>query len=207
MTLRICHNQGPGEIPMDRIAELDSIVSQFDLNKHPFYQDWRMGTLPVEKLRTYASEYGVFVGTIAEGWETLGESHYAEEERVHDRLWARFKLAVCAGGFAGFPGTETLVTAAKNSFLSVPEATGALYAFEAQQPSTSQSKLDGLREHYAIEGDGAEYFKVHAGDMAERDLLRERVAKMTDEEFARCKSACALLCTAMWSALDGVYSA
>ena len=29
-----------------RIEELDVIVRQFDLNEHPFYTEWRAGTLP-----------------------------------------------------------------------------------------------------------------------------------------------------------------
>ena len=33
-----------------RIDELDEIVGQFDLNEHPFYQSWRAGTLPIERL-------------------------------------------------------------------------------------------------------------------------------------------------------------
>jgi pyrroloquinoline-quinone synthase len=190
---------------MDRIAQLNALVEQFDLNKHPFYQDWRMGTLPMEKLRDYAAEYGRFVGTIAEGWETIGEQHYADEERVHERLWAQFQLSVGAGSGSKGAQTDALVTAAKVSFAVKPEAVGALYAFEAQQPHTSQSKLDGLKEHYPVDEAGREYFVVHAGDTAEQELLEKVVAGLSDEEFARAKSACALTCAAMWSALDGVY--
>lgn len=192
---------------MDRTAQLDAIIAHFDLNAHPFYQDWRTGSLPVEKLRDYAAEYALFVGTIDEGWETLGQAHYAEEERVHERLWADFQLAVGAGAAKGRPATETLVSAARTGFGSKPEAIGSLYAFEAQQPSTSQSKLDGLREHYAAGESGEEYFRVHAGDVAERDLLRKLSADLTAAEFARAKNACALTCAAMWGALDGIYYA
>jgi len=188
-----------------RVQELDAIVDQFDLNRHPFYQDWRMGTLPVAKLRDYAGEYGRFVGTIAEGWETLGETHYAEEEREHEVLWSDFKTAIEATEVSNRETTDTLVTAAQNAFRNPATALGALYAFEAQQPITSQVKLEGLIEHYQVSEAGQEYFKVHANDIAERDLLRERAAKMTEAEFAQTKIACALLGAAMWSALDGVY--
>lgn len=196
-----------GNIAEIRVQELDAIVDQFDLNRHPFYQDWRMGTLPVEKLRDYAGEYGQFVGTIAEGWEALDETHYAEEEREHEVLWGDFKTAIGAAAVSNRSATNTLVTAAKNAFRHPTTALGALYAFEAQQPHTSQVKLDGLIEHYAVSEAGQEYFKVHANDIAERDLLRERAAKMSDAEFAQTKIACALLGAAMWSALDGVYYA
>jgi pyrroloquinoline-quinone synthase len=178
---------------MDRISQLDAIIEQFNLNKHPFYQDWRMGTLPVSKLQAYATEYQAFVGTIA--------------QRFHELLWTKFKTEIGAGGQASLPSTETLVTAANNLFGSSVEALGALYAFEAQQPHTSRSKLDGLIEHYTVSEDGQEYFKVHADDLAEAELIREKVKAMSDEEFARTKNACAVVCSAMWGALDGIYYA
>lgn len=190
---------------MDRIETLDEIVSQYDLNGHPFYQDWRMGSLPLAKLRDYASEYGQFIGTIDEGWDRIGFPNYAEEERVHEKLWAQFQLEIGAGARSGRPQTETLVSAARNAFTLEPEAVGALYAFEAQQPKTSRSKLEGLQEHYAVSEEGKEYFRVHADDFAEAEDLRKVIAEMSDEDFARAKSACAVVCSAMWHALDGVY--
>lgn len=192
---------------MDRIAQLDAIIEQFNLNTHPFYQDWRMGTLPVEKLRDYAGEYARFVDTIDEGWDRIGETHYAEEERVHEQLWAQFRLTISSYNESRRPSTETLVTAARNAFKSEAEAVGALYAFEAQQPNTSQSKLDGLKEHYNVGEKGEEYFLVHASDFAEAEALRGYVAKMSDAEFARAKTACAVVCAAMFGALDGIYYA
>jgi pyrroloquinoline-quinone synthase len=190
---------------MDRISQLDAIIEQFDLNKHPFYQEWRMGTLPVQKLQSYAVEYQAFIGTIAEGWETVGEENYAEEERFHELLWAKFRADLGANGMANLPSTETLVTAARNLFSDEVEALGALYAFEAQQPHTSKSKLDGLREHYTVGAEGQEYFKVHANDFAEAELIRDRIAALSDEEFARTKTSCAIVCAAMYGALDGIY--
>lgn len=190
---------------MDRIAQLDRIVAEFDLNLHPFYQDWRMGTLPTETLAHYGAEYGRFVGTIADGWETIGESHYAEEERIHEGLWTQFRAGIPSNSRPALASTETLVTAAKNLFGTRPEAIGALYAFEAQQPHTSQSKLDGLNEHYQVSDASKEYFVVHAGDVQEVATLREYVAKLSDEEFGRAKTACTIVCAAMYGALDGLY--
>ena len=192
---------------MDRISQLDTIVKLFDLNSHPFYQDWRMGTLPEEKLQSYAVEYQAFIATIAEGWESVGEAHYADEERFHELLWTKFKSELGAIGTTSLKSTETLVTAAKNLFAEPVEALGALYAFEAQQPHTSKSKLDGLMEHYTISEEGREYFRVHADDFAEAELIREKVKALSDEDFSRTKTACAIVCSAMWGALDGIYYA
>ena len=128
-------------VPMEitRVDQLDAIIAQVDLNNHPFYQDWRMGTLPVDKLRAYAADYGRFVDTIDEGWDRIGETNFAAEERTHEAMWARFQLDIAAGAATGRPQTETLVTAARNAFALEPEAVGALYSFEAQQPRTSRS--------------------------------------------------------------------
>ena len=189
---------------MNRIQELDAIVQSFDLNQHPFYEDWAMGTLPTEKLQEYAAEYGRFVGTIAKGWQTIGVEKYAEEERVHEGLWADFSEAIGSIKLDA-PQTETLVTSANNLFGVPAQAVGALYAFEAQQPITSQSKLDGLNKHYNISEKGKEYFVVHANDFDEVELLKKCVAEMSDEEFMQTKAACAIVCAAMWGALDGIY--
>ena len=164
-----------------------------------------MGTLPASKLQSYAVEYQAFVATIADGWDTVGEPRYGEEERFHELLWTKFKTELGAHGSPSLKSTETLVTAAKNLFAQPVEALGALYAFEAQQPNTSRSKLEGLLEHYTISEEGREYFKVHADDFAEAELIRERVKALSDEEFDQTKTACAIVCSAMWGALDGIY--
>src|ERR1043166_2179528 len=129
---------------MTRVEQLDAIVKQFELNGHPFYQEWKMGTLPAWMLAIYADQYSHFVGTIADGWETLGEDFYADEEREHEGLWSNFKTAVGARDSGISPSTDILVNASSNLFKTKPEAIGALYAFEAQQPYTSRAKLDGL---------------------------------------------------------------
>jgi pyrroloquinoline-quinone synthase len=190
---------------MDRITQLDAIVKQFDLNTHPFYTDWRMGTLPTSKLQHYAVDYGRFVGTIAEGWETLGEKAYAAEERVHEGLWADFRADIGAEETRASGAADTLVVAAINAFGKKATAIGALYAFEAQQPITAQTKLEGLNEHYSVSDKGKEYFAVHAEDFNEVEDLKRHIANMSDEEFAQTKTACAVVCSAMWGALDGIY--
>lgn len=190
---------------MTRIEQLEAIVAQNDLNLHPFYQEWRAGTLPKYKLVDYSGEYGLFVATIAEGWDTLGESEYAEEERHHEILWDDFRGALGFETLSERPQTSTMVSAARSLFSTKPEAVGALFAFESQQPFTAQSKLDGLNEHYPITDEGKKYFVVHASDFAEVETLKQHIASLSDEEFARTKTACAILSAAMWGGLDGIY--
>lgn len=193
---------------MQSIAPLDAIVSQFDLNQHPFYREWTMGLLPKESLQRYSGEYAAFVGTIALGWETVGQNHYAAEEREHEVLWSRFRRELGGSDKPQLSATNSLTTVATNLFKAgVPEALGALYAFEAQQPLTSRSKLDGLNKYYGLSAAAKEYFAVHADDVQEAALLRDEIGKLSDSEFERAKNACAMVCAAMIGALDGVYYA
>jgi pyrroloquinoline-quinone synthase len=194
-----------------RIEELDEIVGQFDLNQHPFYQAWRAGTLPTERLAAYAAEWAPFIGMLDRGWERIGEPAYAQEEREHDALWSRFRAALGdeAAGEMRLPQSRTLVAVGENAFEAVPEALGALYSFEVQQPATAQSKLAGLREHYAgtVDTDAQEYFNEHAVETDEPAMLAARIDALSEDDFARAKTACAVFSAAAWGALDGVYYA
>ncbi len=190
---------------MTRREELDEIVQRYDLNQHPFYQDWRAGTLPVERMRDYAAEWAPFIASLADGWDRLGHAEYADEERQHTELWSRFRGALGAGDEVRRPQSDTLVTVARNAFAQRPEAIGALYAFEIQQPATAQSKLAGLDEHYALADGAREYFVEHAIETDEPALIARHLDALSDGEFARAKTGCALLAAAAWGALDGVY--
>ena len=191
---------------MTRREELDEIVGRFDLNQHPFYVEWRAGTLPLDRMREYAAEWTPFIGVLADGWQRLGHAEYADEEREHDELWSRFRSALGAGeGSSKRPQSRMLTAVARNAFELVPEAVGALYAFEVQQPATAQSKLAGLDEHYDLPVDAREYFAVHAVETDEPALLARHLDVLTDAEFARARTACTLLAAAAWGALDGVY--
>src|SRR5687768_14434437 len=190
-----------------RIEELNAIVRQFDLNEHPFYTEWRAGTLPIERLAEYADEWAPFIAVVDQGWERIGYPDYAAEERQHDELWSRFRAALYATGEMHLPQSRTLLAVGENSFASVPESLGALYSFEVQQPATASSKLAGLREHYAgtVEADAQQYFVEHAVETDEPAMLAELIDGLSDAEFARAKNACALFSAAAWGALDGVY--
>jgi pyrroloquinoline-quinone synthase len=190
-----------------RIDELNAIVRQFDLNEHPFYEEWRAGTLPIESLAEYADEWAPFIGAVAAGWDRIGHPDYAAEEREHDELWGRFRAALGASGEMRRPQSKTLLAVGEQAFASVPEALGALYSFEVQQPKTATSKLDGLREHYAgtVGADGQRYWVEHAVETDEPAMLAELIDGLSDAGFARAKTACAIFSAAAWGALDGVY--
>jgi pyrroloquinoline-quinone synthase len=184
--------------------DLDTIVARHDISEHPFYLAWRAGTLPRTKLAAYASEYAPFIETIELGWRCLGLPEHAAAEKEHARLWSEFRDALGRSGAAACPEAKALVDEVRRSFANPVEAIGALYAFEAQQPSTARSKLDGLRTHYAFPEDKSTYFRVHADDYGEREQLRVIFARLTHAERDRAAHACERTCRAMWSALSGI---
>ncbi len=190
-----------------RIQELDAIVQHYDLNQHPFYTEWRAGTLPIGRLADYAAEWAPFIGVLDRGWERVGHPDYAVEEREHDELWTRFRGALKATGEMRRPQSRTLLAVGENAFASVPETLGALYSFEVQQPVTASSKLAGLREHYAdtVGADAQRYFEEHAVETDEPAMLASLIDGLSDGDFARAKTACAIFSAAAWGALDGVY--
>ena len=57
---------------MNLKQQFDAIVAEWDLNKHPFYESWRAGTLPVDTLRRYA--------------ETKGEAGMAQYRREQNQI-------------------------------------------------------------------------------------------------------------------------
>ncbi len=191
----------------NRIDELDAIVRQFDLNQHPFYVEWRAGTLPIERLAHYADEWAPFISVVDTGWDRLGYAEYAAEEREHDALWSRFRAALNASGEMRRPHSKTLLAVGENAFAAVPESLGALYSFEIQQPTTASSKLAGLREHYAgtVDADAQQYFVEHAVETDEPAMLASMIDDLSEGDFARAKTACAIFSAAAWGALDGVY--
>jgi pyrroloquinoline-quinone synthase len=183
-------------------------LERWNLHNHPFYQAWSAGTLPVRALTDYARDWGSFVRVIDRGWETVGKEAYAAEERVHAELWDDFAAALGTKAVdeASIPALAQLRATAERLFTASPaSALGALYAFEAQQPSTSQSKLDGLRAHYSLESKAEFYFAVHQDDFAEAQWIAGAIAELSVNGRQVAEAACEELCHALWDGLSGIY--
>ncbi len=184
--------------------ELDDIVADHDLNRHPFYRSWRAGELSRSTIAVYAAEYAPFIDSIEIGWSALGDLDHAAEERQHAALWGRFREALGSGGEPRCEEAAALARCAIDAFGDRSEALGALYAFEAQQPATAARKLEGLMDHYGFSDHQAAYFRIHASDYGERDRLAAHAAQLSPDDSARARDACERTCRAMWSALDGI---
>lgn len=193
--------------PLPALARMQESVAAHDLLKHPFYQAWNMGTLPTEALRAYAEEYGVFIRSIADGWTTLGESEGARIERRHADLWSGFALSLGTSvhDAPNSPAVVELLRVTKESFATTPGAIGALYAFELQQPQTAETKLAGLKTHYAHLGEGVKpYFEAHVGESGEDVLLEQKLAALSPADQHLAAQACERMATALWNALSGL---
>jgi len=185
---------------------LDAIIEERCLLKHPFYQAWNMGTLSHDDLAVYATQYGEFIDRIASGWEVAGDPEVAAEEREHAVLWTDFATGLNAPRPAAsrLAEVEALVRTANTMFTNRPQALGALYAFEHQQPATAKSKLEGLRRHYNLSPDAEVYFDIHQDDEEEPRWLAQQMETLSDAEFALSTHACEQMANALWRALDGV---
>ncbi|MEW5939238.1 MAG: iron-containing redox enzyme family protein [Chloroflexota bacterium] len=190
------------------IEQLNTILEKWNLLKHPFYQAWSAGTLPVEALQVYAREYGNFIATLPRGWETLNDAETAQEEREHAELWTGFTAAL--GGFtadASLPATANLARASRALFASRASALGAMYAFEAQQPATAQSKLDGLKTHYKLPQGVEPYFEVHAKNGHESEKILRMIESLPAHEQTEVLAACEQMAQSLWDALTGIHEA
>ena len=181
------------------------VFEQYDLLKHPFYLAWNEGRLTKEQMAVYAGEYGSFIQLISDGWLAAGEQAIAKEEEEHYALWKKFTESLDAKtSGATLKEVNTLVNSVKNSFGSYAGALGALYAFEAQQPGTASSKLEGLKKHYGQWDADETYFDIHRSDFKEPALLEQKINSLSKEEKLVAALACEETCSLLWHALTGI---
>ena len=193
---------------MDFRQALDNKIADYNLLNHPFYQAWSAGELSIETLRTYAREYGAFIATIPNGWETINDAEIAAEETEHIDMWADFADGLdTTVSEAQLPQVKALLETADELFSEPTTALGALYAFEAQQPATAQSKLAGLKAFYQLPETVEPYFETHSHNEHEAEKLLERISALPSESHTTVVQACEKMSTALWNALTGIHDA
>lgn len=195
--------------PDSLAARCDGHIADRSLLKHPFYQAWSDGTLPVAALADYAREYGAFISRIADGWRAVGEPDIAAIEVGHAKVWAEtFARSLSTEVSApDVRAVQDLCATADALFADRVTALGALYAFEAQQPATARSKRAGLATHYRGLPERTEtYFRLHEDDDHEPALLAAGLNALPAGDQARAEAACAQMTVALWDALTGLHA-
>jgi len=211
---------------------LDEIVAERSLLKHPFYQAWTAGTLPLESLREYARQYYHFEAAFptflsavharmepGEARKAVLDNLWDEEhgEKNHLALWLQFCEALGLDEDevrASEPNAQTrdLIEGfrAACSQGTVAEGLATLYAYESQAPAVATQKIAGLQRFYGfVDERGYEFFTVHKDvdvyhAQAERDLIA--AAATTPEARLGLEEATRTAADRLWRFLDGAYS-
>ncbi|MCG8557711.1 MAG: hypothetical protein MJD61_20870, partial [Proteobacteria bacterium] len=79
------------------------------------------------------------------------------------------------------------------------------YAFEAQQPATAKSKLEGLKAHYTISAEGQRYFEEHTHNEHEAEKLMAQIETLDAGDKAAALQACEAMSQSLWDALSDIY--
>lgn len=203
---------------MQFFERIERVREQWNVLEHPFYQRWSRGELTREELAFYAGEYREAVVALAEATRATATacepairaqlSEHAAEEEAHVDLWDDFARALDAPtGVEPRDETRECVrawTAAGDAL----EGLVTLYAIESGQPAISQTKLEGLVEHYGMtpESPATAYFALHSQRDHEhaaqsRALIEERLEEADAE---RLVAAAERALAGNWTLLDGV---
>jgi pyrroloquinoline-quinone synthase len=209
---------------------IDSKVAERAMLKHPFYQAWTEGRLPLDTLRAYARQYYHHVEAFPravsavhsacpdrEGRRMLAEN-LAEEEGIdagkqdHATLWLMFACGLGEQEAAVHsqqltPETQGLIdTFRKLSRQSYAAGLGALYAYESQFPGVASAKIEGLVDRYGIaDEETLRFFRVHeSADVEHSTVCRDLLDRLPEADKAEAVAAGEELAGALWNFLSGV---
>ena len=191
---------------MDVVARIEAAAARWNVLDHPFYQRWSAGELTRDELAEYAAQYRHAVVALADAAAAAGNEEHAREEREHVDLWDAFAQA-CGSVPAEASSETSECTTAWTAGEDRLERLAILYAIESAQPAISQTKLEGLRAHYGMNGGPeTEYFALHADrdheHAAESRRLLEKLA--TEEDAPRLAARAEAAAHGNWRLLDGV---
>lgn len=208
---------------------LDARIAAKNVLQHPFYQAWSQGTLSLEALQDYASQYYRHVNAFPTYLSAVHSNssdpavrrsllqNLVDEEAGtpnHPELWIQF-----AGGIG--VNSETVrnavaqpeTTALVDTFQDIcrnrtcAEGIAALYAYESQIPEVALSKIAGLKTHYGIQDEETlRYFAVHVeADEVHRADERSMLGNLVNSanEADVMKSADRAL-DSVWNLLSGI---
>lgn len=212
--------------------EVDAILSEKSLLKHPFYQAWTKGELTKGDLALYARQYykqesrfPAFVSSAMAACSdasakkalaaNLADELGSASAPSHPELWLRFAGAVGASrdsvkDAAALPRTEECVSSFEELCAGETSGLAALYAYEAQQPSVAATKIEGLKARYGLDSEAAlSFFQVHQTadewHSAEEKNALLRAVEEGRATVSEVKESVSKACDALNTLLDGVW--
>ncbi len=211
----------------DLKTRLDGATCGHRLLTHPFYRAWTEGTLTTADLATYAVQYWRQVQAFPGYLETIAgrlphgrvrsivEGNLSDErDGDHPGLWLRFAETVgasaeeCREGLAETETSECVRAFTQSAeTASLPFALAMIYGYESQTPEVADAKITGLRDRYGIDGEGVDYFTLHASMDVEhsRELLAAIGTLAHDEvSIEEAEAGARAGAAAAWRLLDGV---
>ena len=188
------------------VDKVDQKIQDMHLLNHSFYQSWNKGSLSLETIREYSSQYFKHVsafprylsaihsncdhiGTRKILLENLNDEEMGPED--HPELWMRFaegmgntrdevKNAVL------MEETEELVNTFNQLSRSEDYLKGlaALYCYESMQPEISKTKKEGLQNIYGIKDEETlKFFTVHMqADEWHREVIRNLLVELCNSK-------------------------
>jgi pyrroloquinoline-quinone synthase len=211
-------------------SRIDSKVAERAMLKHPFYQAWTEGRLPLDTLRDYARQYFHHVEAFPravsavhsacpdrDGRRMLAEN-LAEEEGLdagkqdHASLWLMFACGLGEDESAvraqqlNSETSELIDTFRRLSSRSYASGLGALYAYESQFPGVASAKIEGLIERYGIaDEETLRFFRVHeSADVEHSRVCRDLLDRLPEDQRGEAVAAGEELAGALWNFLSGV---
>jgi len=211
------------------LMDIEAVLTQRSMLKHPFYQAWTEGLLSREMLKDYACQYYHFVKDFPRMVSAVHSNtpdlsvreplllNLVDEEmgsENHPALWMRFAVAMGATkdeveNTEPLPETvklvETMMNLCKNH--TFQEGLASLYAYESQIPEVSRVKIDGLKKFYGITGpEQIKFFSVHQeADVLHSQAERDMITGNTSNELSPAVvNAASETADALWGFLDGV---
>ena len=211
------------------VDKIDNDIAEKHLLKHPFYLAWGRGELSREALTDYAKQYYHHVAAFPTYLSAVHAKcddqptrkqivcNLVDEEAGspnHPELWRKFANAlgvedVDLATTAKRPETKNLI----DTFRSVcgngstAEGLAALYAYESQIPAICESKIDGLRKHYAFtNSEYYEYFSVHIEADCEHSAVERKLlgAYIDNYNIDAVRTSVRRVLDALWEMLSGV---
>ncbi len=201
------------------VERIDKEIEARSVLKHPFYQAWSNGQLSLDALRGYAKEYYYLVKHIPAIVESIASSNSSKdiqtnlkEEKEHVALWVRFanSLDISKDELEAYEPSSK-VKDAVDMLLKLAggymQGVAAMYAYEAELPKISSTKLEGLIKYYNLSSeDATEYHKVHSiVDVRHAAVWRSILREAREDEAESIYNAAVSSLIAQNLLLDGVY--